>query len=56
MRWEDAFGIAGADVVGGIINVADREPFADPPDPVYPDETLDSIRGRTLFLSLKMTW
>ena len=56
MRWEDAFGNVGADVIGGVINVADRAPSADPDDPGYPDETFDSIRGRTLFVSLKKTW
>ena len=56
VRWEDALGIGGADVVGGILNVADREPSADPLDPHYPDETLDSIRGRTLFVSVTKTW
>lgn len=56
VRWEDALGIGGADVVGGILNVADREPSADPLDPGYPDETLDSIRGRTLFVSVTKTW
>jgi len=56
MRWENAFGIAGAEITGGVINVADREPSADPADPFWPDETLDSIRGRTLFLSLERSW
>lgn len=56
LRWEDAFGVAGAEITGGVINVADREPSADPEDPDYPDETFDSIRGRTLFLSVEKSW
>ena len=56
MRWENAFGIGGAELTGGVINVADREPPADPSDPYWPDETFDSVRGRTLFLNLKRSW
>ena len=56
VRWEDAFGIAGAEITGGVINVADREPPQDPDDPAYPDETFDSTRGRTLFVSLEKSW
>ena len=56
VRWEDAFGIGGADITGGIINIADREPSKDPQDIDYPDETFDSIRGRTLFVSVRRTW
>ena len=56
VRWQDAFGIGGAEIVGGVINVTDREPSADPDDPGYPDETFDSIRGRILFVSVKKTW
>ena len=56
LRREDAFGIAGTEVTGGIINVADREPPEDPDDPGCPDESFDSIRGRTLFVSVEKTW
>ena len=56
VRWEDAFGIAGAEITGGVINVADREPPEDADDPGYPDETFDSIRGRTLFVSVEKSW
>ena len=56
VRWEDAFGVAGAEITGGVINVADREPPEDPDDAGYPDETFDSIRGRTLFVSLEKSW
>ena len=56
MHWHDAFGVEGAEITGGIINVADREPSEDPEDIGYPDETFDSIRGRTLFVSVRRTW
>ena len=56
VRWDDAFGIAGTEIIGGVINVADREPPEDADDPGYPDETFDSIRGRTLFVSLEKSW
>ena len=56
VRWRDAFGIGGTEIVGGVLNVADREPSIDPEVPAYPDETFDSIRGRTLFLSVERTW
>lgn len=56
VRWEDAFGIAGTEITGGIVNVADREPPEDPDDPGYPDETFDSIRGRTLFVGVEKSW
>ena len=46
----------GTDVVGGILNIGDRSPPIDLSDPDYPDEGLDSIRGRTLFLTLKKSW
>ncbi len=56
LRWKDAFGMQGTDVVGGILNIGDRSPPIDLSDPDYPDEGLDSIRGRTLFLTLKKSW
>ena len=56
VRWDNAFGIAGAEITGGVINVADREPPADPADPYWPAETFDSVRGRTLFLGLERSW
>ena len=56
LRWEQAFGVRGADLVGGILNVDDREPAFNPGDPDYRDERLDSIRGRTLFLTLLKNW
>ena len=56
VRWEDAFGVAGTEIIGGVVNVADREPSTDPYDAGYSDETFDSIRGRTLFVSVEKTW
>lgn len=56
VRWRDAFDIGGVDITGGIMNVSDRGPSINADDPEDPDETLDSIRGRTVFLTVKRTW
>ena len=57
-RWREAFGLSGMDLAGGILNVADRGPSLDPTVPGVDgaDETLDSVRGRTLFLSAKVAF
>ena len=58
LRWRDAFGLSGVDLTGGILNVADRGPSIDPTAPGAEGavETWDSIRGRTVFLSLKVSF
>ena len=58
VRWRDAFGLSWVDLTGGILNVGDRGPSTDPTIPgssgAY--ETLDSVRGRTLFLTAKVSF
>ena len=56
VRWRDAFGLEGMDLTGGVLNVADRGPPVDPTDPDSVDVSLDSVRGRTLFLTTTMAW
>ena len=56
VRQRDAFGLSGMDLTGGVLNVADRGPPVDPTDPTAADATLDSARGRTVFLSASMAW
>ena len=55
-RWRDAFGLSGMDLVGGVLNVGDSGPSTDPTNPgvLGADTTLDSVRGRTLFLTTKV--
>ena len=56
VRWRDPYGIGGTEVVGGILNLFDAEPVINSEIPEHPDETLDSLRGRTFFVSLKKVW
>ena len=56
VRWRDPYGIGGTEVTGGILNLFDAEPSINSDLPEYPDESLDSIRGRTFFASLKKVW
>ena len=56
LRWRNAFGLSGTDLVGGILNLDNHSPSLNPAAPFHPAETLDSIRGRTLFVSVRRTW
>ena len=58
MRWQHAFGLSGMDLVGGVLNVGDRGPSTDPTRPGTEGAatTLDNIRGRTLFLTAKVSF
>lgn len=56
LQWRNPFHVQGTEIVGGVTNVADRGPAVNSADPGEHDSTLDSIRGRTWFLSLKKTW
>ena len=58
LRWRGAFGFSGLDLTGGVLNVGDRGPSTDPTNPGSEgaDVTLDSIRGRTLFLGAKVSF
>lgn len=55
-RWRGAFGLAGFDLTGGVLNLADRGPPVDPTDPDAQDVTPDAARGRTLFLTATKSW
>ena len=58
LRWRDAFGWNGMELTGGILNVADRGPSIDPTVPGIDgaDARLDSIRGRTISLTAKVSF
>ena len=56
IRWRNPYEIRGTELVAGILNVFDAEPSINPEFPEYPDDTLDSIRGRTFFVTLKQVW
>ena len=56
LNWQDAFGLKGMMLRGGVLNVADRAPSVDSSDPSQADTRFDSVRGRTFFLSLKAKW
>ncbi len=53
LRWRGAFGIDGLDLAGGVLNVGDRGPSTNPASPNNPLLRLDSVMGRTLFLTAK---
>ena len=56
LHWSDAFGVSGMGLAGGVLNAGDRGPSIDPTNPDGADGTLDSIRGRTLFLTAKVSF
>ena len=56
VRVVDAFGLGGMDLTGGILNLADRNPSIDPTDPDAAYSPADSVRGRTVFLSVTKSW
>ena len=54
--WRDAFGLGGVDLGGGVLNVGDRGPPIDSSNPAAASTTLDSERGRTVFLSARYSF
>ena len=56
LRWRKPFGWSGMELTGGIHNVGDRGPSTDPtlPGSSGADTSLDSVRGRTLFLTVEV--
>ena len=58
LRWKNAFGKENVYLTTGILNVGDRGPATDPTIPGADGAitTLDSLRGRTFFLTTKMSF
>ena len=56
VRWRNPYTFEGVELVGGILNVFDAEPSINSEIPEYADENLDSVRGRTFFVTFKTIW
>ena len=56
VRWRNPYTFEGTEIAAGILNVFDAEPSINSEIPEYPDDTLDSIRGRTFFVTVKQVW
>lgn len=56
VRWRNPYEFDGVELLGGIFNVFDAEPSINPEIPEEPDDSLDSIRGRTFFVTVKKVW
>ena len=56
VRWRNPYGFEEVELMGGIFNVFDAEPIINSEIPEEPDESLDSIRGRTFFVTVKKVW
>ena len=54
IQWRDALGVKGMDLAGGILNIGNRGPSTATQQEV--DLTQDSARGRTLFLTAKISF
>ena len=55
IRWRHALGVRGMDLAGGILNIGNRGPSATGIQEQV-DKTLDSTRGRTFFLTAKISF
>ena len=55
-RWRDALGLNGMNLTGGILDIGSRGPSTDPTDPEFADTSLDSVRGRTLFPTARVSF
>ena len=58
LRWRNPFGADGMELIGGVLNIGDRDPSTDPtvPGSSGANVTLDTVRGRTLFLTAKVSF
>ena len=54
IQWHDAVGVKGMDLAGGILNIGNRGPSTATQQEV--DLTQDSARGRTFFLTAKISF
>ena len=55
-RWRGLPGWKGAELMGGVFNVGDRGPSLDSSDPGSAVESLDAVRGRTVFLGVRFSF
>lgn len=51
-----ALGVKGMNLATGVLNVTDRGPSVDSADPSAADVRLGSVRGRTYFARVGMSW
>lgn len=56
LSWRDAFGLRGLELIGGVLNVADRGPSTAGDDIEESDFPFAAVQGRTLFLNAKYTF
>ena len=54
IQWRDALGVKGMDLASGILNIGNRGPSMATQQQV--DLTQDSARGRTFFLTAKISF
>ena len=54
VQWADAFGKAGLDLTGGVLNIGDSQPSLNAANPNSPSLTYDSARGRSVFLNVAL--
>ena len=53
LSWREAFGMRGLELIGGVLNIADRGPSIADDEPAL---SFASAQGRTLFLNAKYTF
>ena len=53
--WDDALGLRGLTLTGGVLNVGDRQPSVNSARDDAPVLDLDAARGRTFFVSLRFS-
>ena len=53
--WDDAFGLQGLALAGGVLNIADRQPVTNSAFDDAPVVEWESARGRTFFVGLRFT-
>lgn len=56
LSWRDAFGLRGLELIGGVLNIADRGPSTAGEDTEESGYPFAAIRGRTLFVNAKYTF
>ncbi|MDE0332042.1 MAG: TonB-dependent receptor [Nitrospinae bacterium] len=56
LSWRDAFGLRGLELIGGVLNIADRGPSTAAEDTEESDFPFAAVQGRTLFLNARYTF